>query len=133
MQNILKFHHIGVACKNIERELKFFEMLGYKPVSDVFVDPEQSIRGVFIAAEGQPQLELLENIFEDGPLTGYLQKGTKFYHYAYETKDIEQTIQQFISEGAMVVRPVVKAVYFNSVCFLMLKNMMLVELVEKRD
>ncbi len=125
-----KFHHIGVACRNIERELKYFEILGYKPVSDVFIDNEQKIRGLFISSDGQPQLELLENISDDGPLTAYLDKGTKFYHFAYETDDIEQSVREFVTNGAIVVKPIVDAVYFRRVCFLMLKNMMLVELVE---
>ena len=130
MSDSLKFHHIGVACRSIERELKYFEILGYRPIGDTFIDPKQSIRGLFITADGQPCLELLENVSDDGPLTGWLTKGVKFYHYAYETNDIEQDVQQLVSNGAIVVKPITDAVYFKRVCFLMLKNMMLVELVE---
>ena len=55
----LRLHHIGVACKSIEKELKTFELLGYKPVSEIFSDEIQKIKGLFISAPNQPELELL--------------------------------------------------------------------------
>lgn len=33
----LKLHHIGCATRNIEKELKTFQMLGYSQCSDFFV------------------------------------------------------------------------------------------------
>lgn len=128
----LKLHHIGVATKSIEMELPFFENLGYKRVSEVFVDEGQKIKGLFIAAENQPTLELLENMTPDGPLNGCLAKGIKFYHFAYETHDIDKDAERIKQIGAMVIVPVVNAVYFDKVCFLMLKNMMMIELVQLR-
>lgn len=95
----LKFHHIGVATKNIEKELKIYEKMGYKPSSDIFVDETQKIRGVFIEAEGHPRLELLENLNSDGPLTTYLKKGIKFYHFAYESDDIELKFSNIATSG----------------------------------
>ncbi|MDR2153256.1 MAG: hypothetical protein LBO72_10605 [Helicobacteraceae bacterium] len=44
----LKFHHIGTATQNIEREFIAFEALGYKKLSEPFVDHKQNIRGMFI-------------------------------------------------------------------------------------
>lgn len=40
MEN-LKLHHIGVATRNIEKEFKTFEMLGYSKVSAIFTEPVQ--------------------------------------------------------------------------------------------
>lgn len=128
----LKFNHIGVACKNIEKEYKYFQNLGYSSISDIFEDSNQGIRGLFIAAEGQPTLELLENLNENGPLTNILKKGTKFYHYAYETNNIEQDFKKLIEEyGGVVISPIKNAVYYNKVAFCMLRNMLIIELVQK--
>ena len=128
-----KLHHIGVATKNIEKEFKYFSSLGYKKESDIFNDYNQKIKGVFIVAGNQPRLELLENLDGNGPLTNYLNKGNKFYHFAYETKNIEQDFKEFVNNGALVICPIIDATYFKKVCFLMLKNMMLIELVEKNN
>lgn len=126
-------NHIGVATKDIERELKIFEKLGYKVASDVFVDQIQKIRGIFIEAENQPRLELLENLTEDGPLNSHLARGNKFYHFAYETSDIEKDLEILCKETkAMVIVPITVAVYFEKICFVMLPNMMIVELVQLR-
>lgn len=126
----LKFHHIGVATKSIEKELKHFELLGYKPISDIFVDDVQKIKGLFISAPGQPCLELLENSDEDGPLNGLLNQGVKFYHFAYETNDLENLVEGMVNQGAFVIVPITKATYFEKICFLMLRNKMIIEIVQ---
>lgn len=126
----LKFHHIGVATKSIEKELKQFEKLGYKPVSDIFVDDIQKIKGLFISAPGQPCLELLENATDDGPLSAFLNQGIKFYHFAYETNNIEKLVETLAKDVAFVIVPITKATYFQKICFLMLRNKMIIEIVQ---
>ena len=128
----LKFHHIGVACKNIEKEFSYFSTLGYKASDKIFIDEIQKIKGLFIEAPNQPRLELLENLTPDGPLTNFLAKGNKFYHLAYETLNIEEDAKKLCAQGAIIIKPSVPATYFNKVCFLMLKNMLMIELVEKK-
>lgn len=127
----LRFHHIGVATRGIEKELPEFERLGYTALSSVFSDKTMRIRGLMLAAPGQPTLELLENMDEGGPLDVPLKRGIKFYHFAYEAEDIEKTVRDLLEDGrAKLVYPVSGAEYFRRVCFLMLPNMALIELVE---
>lgn len=130
--NNLKLHHIGVASKNIDKEFEYFEKLGYKKFSEVFIDKIQKIKGVFIEAPNQPPLELLENLEENGPLDSFLIKGNKFYHFAYLTTNIEEDYKRFVQEGAIPIVKITSATYFDKICFLMLKNMMLIELVQER-
>lgn len=96
MINNLKLHHIGVATRNIEKEFKTFEKLGYNKCSEVFEDPIQKMKGLFIECENQPRLELIEGIGEDNPVKLHILKGNKFYHFAYETNDIEGCIKPFV-------------------------------------
>ncbi len=129
--NNLRLHHIGVATRGIARELPGFEALGYKPDGDYFTDQTQKIRGLFISAPGQPVLELLENLHTSGPLDSCLAKGIKFYHFAYATDNIERSRDELAAKhGAKVIVPVTAAEYFKKVCFLMLPNMMMIELVQ---
>ena len=46
------FHHIGYACKSIEKELKIFEFMGFCLEGDFFEDKLQGIRGCFIKGNG---------------------------------------------------------------------------------
>lgn len=131
MTNNLKFHHIGVATRNIEKEFKIFKSLGYIKYDDVFEDPIQKIKGLFIKAQNQPCLELLEGIGDDNPLKNNLLKGNKFYHIAYETNNIEEDLRDFIeNKRAKIIVPITKATYFEKICFVVLPNMMVVELVQ---
>ena len=126
-------HHIGVATKDFEKELSVFERLGYSQSSDYFSDPAQKIHGVFLSAAGQPTLELLANIDDSGPLTTFLRQGIKFYHFAYEVAKIEQACADVLHKaGAKLVTPITSAVVFSKLCFVMLPNMMLIELVQRR-
>ena len=126
----LPLHHIGVATRNIEVEFAVFEQLGYSKASDVFIDPTQKIKGMFITAQGQPTLELLENIDATGPLDTCLKNGVKFYHFSYEVADIEAALADVLCiKRAKLIVPVTPATYFSNVCFVMLPNMMLIELV----
>ncbi|MBO5738834.1 VOC family protein [bacterium] len=131
MQNKLKLHHIGVATRNIKKELETFSKLGYVKCSDIFEDEIQQMKGLFIKAQNQPCLELIEGIGDDNPVKSHILKGNKFYHIAYETKNIEQDLENFINkQKARVIVPITKAVYFEKICFILLPNMMLVELVQ---
>jgi hypothetical protein len=130
----LKFHHIGVATRNIEKELKVFQNLGYTIRDEIFEDPIQKIKGLFIEAPGQPCMELLEGLNDDNPLKNHILKGNKFYHVAYETKNIEEDLKKCVEiMRAKVIVPITVATYFKKICFMVLPNMMIVELVQLKE
>jgi len=49
----------------LKEEFAIFQKLSYKKISDTFYDKIQKIKGVFIKADNQPCLELLENLGEN--------------------------------------------------------------------
>lgn len=126
-------HHIGVATRGIERELPLFELLGYRKASDIGIEPGQKVRALFIAAPGQPTLELLENLEATGPLDVPLAQGIKFYHFAYTVPDVDAALERALAARAKIVVPVCPAVHFRRLCFVMFPNMMLVEFVELHE
>ena len=134
MQDKLKLHHIGVATRNIEKELEVFSRLGYRKCSEIFEDEIQHMRGIFITAPNQPCLELIEGVGEENPVKSHILKGNKFYHIAYETKNIEQDLENFVhKQKAKIIVPITKATYFEKICFVLLPNMMIVELVQPKE
>lgn len=127
------FHHIGVACNKIFYELRTFLMLGYQQDSEIFTDTIQGIRGVFIRSKTAPTLELLENIEEHGPLDSFLNRGIKFYHLAFVSKNLPQDIDILTKKfKAKLFKPITKATYFAEVCFLMLSSGVIIELVREK-
>ncbi len=128
----LSFHHIGVACYDLDREEHQFAALGYLREGVEFSDPVQGVRGRFLVGGG-PRLELLRNHDEPGVLSPWLRKGIRFYHLAYETNDIiAQAGALALLGGKEVVAPV-SAVAFAGrlICFYMMPNGTLVELVSR--
>lgn len=127
-----RFHHIGVACRDLDAEERHFAALGYTVEGPSFVDPKQGITGRFLVASGQPRLELLVNSGATGPLDPWLEKGVKFYHFAYEVLDLAAAIDELKVSRARVVVPPVEAVAFHmrQIAFLMQANGMLTEFIE---
>lgn len=129
---MFSFHHIGVAARSIDRDFSIYRLLGYKKEGDVFDDPVQGIRGLFITAKDQPRLELLENLEGSRTLDILLERREKLYHTAYCVQDIEKAVEIFTRNRAKIISPLKQSVCFGKrVCFMVLPNMMMIELVEK--
>jgi methylmalonyl-CoA/ethylmalonyl-CoA epimerase len=129
----LRFHHVGVACRDVEAESKLLSALGYRIEGEDFFDPVQGVSGRFMAGGG-PRLELLTSLEQQGVLTPWLKTNIKLYHLAYETDEIEAGISELRQRGAKVLVRPVKAVAFEQrlISFVMLPNLLLVELIAAR-
>lgn len=129
----MEFHHTGLATRDIDAEAEHLGLLGYQQEGDDFVDLRQGVRGRFMVGGG-PRLELLQP-YGDGKsvLDGWLSRGVKLYHLAYETADLAVTVSSLEAEGAKLIVPPVPAVAFDNrkICFLMLPNMLLIELIAR--
>lgn len=138
MQNLIApeiglFHHIGVACRNLDAEQKIFGLLGYVVEGGDFEDPIQGVRGRFLNGGG-PRIELLTALTPDSNnvLKDWLGRGAKMYHLAYMVDNIGKVTSHLVASGAKVIVPPVPAVAFqnSNISFLMLRNMLLIELIE---
>ncbi|KEF40313.1 Glyoxalase/Bleomycin resistance protein/Dioxygenase superfamily [Schinkia azotoformans MEV2011] len=129
---MFKFHHIGLACKNLEKEIKMHEKLNYFRESQIFEDANQKIKGVFMK-NGEFRIELLEALNKDSPINNYLKKGIRMYHQCFTTENLDVAIKFLINEGAVLVAEPIEAVAFNKrkIAFLYLRTQMLIELIEE--
>lgn len=127
-----EFHHIGVAAKDIMKEYSAFSLLGYSRESQVFEDENQGIKGLFITAKNQPRLELLCNLEGSTTLDAILNNKTKLYHFGYLVSNIDKAMEVLQNARARIVSPMKKSTYFGKrICFLLLPNMFMVELIEQ--
>ncbi len=127
-----EFHHIGVATKDIEKEFKSYAMLGYSKEDYFSGDINQGVKGLFIIANNQPRLELLQNLENSSTLNYWLKQGVKMYHFGYLVKDIEKAFEIFTTKlRAKIVSPMKESQYFGKrICFLVFNNMFMIELIE---
>jgi methylmalonyl-CoA/ethylmalonyl-CoA epimerase len=128
----LLFHHIGVACRNLDAEERAYARLGYTREGADFQDPIQGIGGRFLTGAG-PRLELLIELPGSGVLTPWLRKGIRLYHLAWEAENLREASASLQATRARVVVDPVPAVAFGGreITFLMLPNLQLIELISR--
>jgi methylmalonyl-CoA/ethylmalonyl-CoA epimerase len=126
-----RFHHIGVACRDLQREQDGLELLGYAPAGERFSDPGQGITGLFLEGRG-PRLELLAPLDGSDTLDPWLAGRAKMYHLAYEVPDLSAAIDAASAAGCRIISGPTPAVAFGgrAICFVMLRTLDLVEFIE---
>ena len=127
-----KFHHIGVAVKEIDATASVYEQGGYKRSSSTF-DPVQNVNICWLTKEGMPIVELLAPVDKQSPVNKTLEKnGVTPYHTCYVVESIEDAVAELRKQKYVMVSKPAEAVAFcgSRVCFLFNKNVGLIELVE---
>lgn len=132
MAQRLQFHHIGIACRSIDKTKRFYLNMGYEaaPVVD---DPVQHVRVCFLEKEGAPRLELLEPLDDNSPVARTLASvGVTPYHTCYEVQDIEAAVAELRRDRFLTVTGPVPACAMDNrrIVFMFKKDNGLLELVE---
>ncbi|MDY3271921.1 MAG: VOC family protein [Prevotella sp.] len=132
MLKSMRFHHIGVAVKDISLTAAVYVAGGYHQ-SETIYDPKQNINICWLKKEGMPVVELLEPVDETSPVNKTLEKnGVTPYHTCYIVDDIENAMKELRKMKYVIVSQPVEAIAIHGckVCFLYHKNVGLIELVE---
>ncbi|MDW7670874.1 MAG: methylmalonyl-CoA epimerase [Bacillota bacterium] len=99
----LKVDHIGIAVKNLEETLKFYEeVLGMTCTGKEEVT-EQKVRVAFLPV-GDSEVELLESTDPEGPIAKYIEKkGEGIQHIAFRVDNIEEAIENMKQKGVRMI------------------------------
>lgn len=133
MDQQLSFHHIGIACRSIDKTKAFYCQMGYE-ASAIVEDPLQHVRVCFLDADNAPRIELLEPLDEQSPIARTLATaGVSPYHMCYEVDDIAIAINDLRAGKFLLVNGPVPACAMQGrrVAFLYQRNTGLIELVER--
>ncbi|HAQ41857.1 MAG TPA: methylmalonyl-CoA epimerase [Clostridiales bacterium] len=100
---VQKIDHIGIAVKNLEESLKFYEnVLGLKAAGTEVVE-EQKVKVAFLPT-GDSEVELLEPTSEDSPIAKFIAKnGEGVQHMAYRVENIEAAIAEMKEKGIRMI------------------------------
>lgn len=132
MDKTLTFHHVGIACRDIDKTKSFYLSMGYV-ASPVIDDPLQHVSVCFLDKDDAPRLELLAPLDEQSPVARTLKTvGVSPYHMCYEVRDIEAAIASLRAQRFLLVNGPVPACAMDNhrVAFLFHKDSGLIELVE---
>ena len=94
--------HVGIAVKNLDEAVKFYESLGFK-ASGYEVVAEQKVKVAFLPC-GDSELELLESTEPDGPIARFIEKnGPGIQHVAIRVDDIEKALEELKEKGVRLI------------------------------
>jgi len=95
--------HIGIAVKNLEESIKFYEdILGLKCYAIEEVE-DQKVKTAFFNI-GQTKIELLETTDPDGPIGKFIAKrGEGIHHIAFKTNDINSSLKELKEKNILLI------------------------------
>ena len=101
--NLTHIEHIGIAVKNLDESIKFYEnVLGLKcyAVEEVV---DQRVKTAFFQI-GQTKIELLESTDPEGPIGKFIEKrGEGIHHLAFATEKLETSLQELKDKGIKLI------------------------------
>ncbi len=107
----MKFHHVGIACKNIDEEIanisKIHQVIEQSP--KVF-DKEQNAELILLTLADGTKLELISG----KQVETLLKKNITYYHLCFEVDDINTEVDRLVNEGAFLISAPKPAVLFNN-------------------
>ena len=91
---LTKIEHIGIAVKNLEESIEFYEnILGLKCYNIEEVK-DQKVKTAFFQI-GETKIELLESTQAEGPIAKFIDKrGEGLHHIAFKTNDIKSSLSE---------------------------------------
>lgn len=108
----LTFHHIGIAVNSIEEAVENYKNLfGAESISAVYPITSQLVNVCFVNMGNGSFIELVEATSEDSSIHRLRKKGYTYYHMAYLTPHIEQSVEQLIALNYKAME------FFNSEAF----------------
>ena len=94
--------HVGIAVKNLDESVKFYESLGFKATGYEVV-AEQKVKVAFLPC-GDSEIELLESTEPDGPIARFIEKnGPGIQHIAIRVDDIDKALEELKEKGVRLI------------------------------
>lgn len=130
-----RVNHIGVAVPSIDAAMETYRTLyGATDFTEPFDMPAQGARVGFVNMPNT-QIELIEPLGDNSPITGFLQKNPRGgqHHVCFEVKDIHAAKAEMEARGATVLGEPRIGAHGTLVIFIHPKNSdgVLVELMEE--
>lgn len=133
-KNKLKFHHIGIFVKSINKAEKvLLKTLSLKKTSKIFKDKTLKVKVRFYKDQKNICYEIIEPYGANNPVTGSLIRKTNILnHIAYKTEDLDETIKNLRKQNYLQISQIVYSQAFKKkIVFLLTPLNFIIELIQK--
>ncbi len=95
--------HIGIAVKNLEESIKYYEDVLGLECYNVEEVKDQKVKTAFFKV-GEVKIELLESTDPEGPIGKYVEKkGEGIHHIAFAVENIEDKLKHAEEKGIRLI------------------------------
>jgi methylmalonyl-CoA/ethylmalonyl-CoA epimerase len=101
--DLTHIEHIGIAVKNIDEQIKYYEqVLGLKCYAIEEV-ADQKVKTAFFKV-GQTKIELLESTDPEGPIGRFIEKkGEGIHHLAFAVNNLGAALKEAEEKGVRLI------------------------------
>ncbi len=101
--NISHIEHIGIAVKDLDEAIRFYEDVLGIPCYKTEVVEDQKVKTAFFQA-GQTKIELLESTSPDGTVAKFIEKhGPGLHHLAFAVDGVQQSLDKAEEKGVRLI------------------------------
>jgi methylmalonyl-CoA/ethylmalonyl-CoA epimerase len=106
----MRFHHIGIACKDIVSTKSDIEKAHViENSSDIIFDEAQNVSLCLLTLKEGVALELVSG----DAVEPYIKKGVSYYHVCYEVDNVVEKYNELVENGFLPVSPLKPAKLFG--------------------
>ena len=99
---IKKVSHLGVAVKDLDEAIKFYQKMGFE-LEKVEEVPSQKVKVAFFLV-GDVRIELLEATSDESPIAKYIEKrGQGIHHLAFATDNLEEELDEIAQKDIRLI------------------------------
>jgi methylmalonyl-CoA/ethylmalonyl-CoA epimerase len=101
--NLTHIEHIGIAVKNLDESIKFYEEILELKCYAIEEVKNQKVKTAFFQI-GQTKIELLESTDPEGPIGKFIEKrGEGIHHIAFASKGLESSLNELKEKGIKLI------------------------------
>lgn len=101
--NLSHIEHIGIAVKNLEESIPYWENIFGLKCYSVEEVAEQKVKTAFFKV-GQTKIELLESTDPEGPIGKFIEKkGEGVHHIAFAVNGLEEALAETEGKGIQLI------------------------------